>query len=356
MNTRWGRLALMIPALFVGVASASPKASAAGQSPPAPAGTSAPPSCTTLPGACGGALPVTTAPPLSPAQRNAIDNKIAAQKAWLAQHPDALGVSTSSGPATASPDYQSGNWYYANNYTLKPEPNTYNNYGASYGGGWIFNATHTNRTPSPSVNPRNDTWNFYFDLCGPGSTTFTARTWDISAVRDYKNSYGDGENLSSNGVYGWGNGWYGYLYEAAYWEMEQAPAGSGLAWGTEYYAERDFLTNNQSYNVFAADPEDRGTGTLTYSNFTSDTAFDLEDYGGALVAAVDTYGLPEWGSISVRHYVPINGWNPWNGNLNYVDTAWNDSGGSTFTNRSMSANNFYNSAIDGAHSDSLVIW
>lgn len=62
--------------------------------------------------------------------------------------------------------YQSGNWYYANNYVLKPEPNTYDSYGSinGWGGGWIFNATHTNLSPSPSVNPRNDTWNFYFDL------------------------------------------------------------------------------------------------------------------------------------------------------------------------------------------------
>lgn len=155
-------------------------------------------------------------------------------------------------------------------------------------------------------------------------------------------------------MYGWGNGWYGYMYEAAYWEMQQL---SNLPWGTTYNNERDFLNNNQSATRFYADPEDRpGSTYLNYSTFTGDMAYDLEKYGGALVASVDTVGLPNWNGVTVSHYVSINGWDPTDGNLNYADTAWNDSRGSTFANERMSAYSFWQSAIQGTHSGNLVIY
>jgi len=251
------------------------------------------------------------------------------------------------------PLYYSNGYWLANNYLLKPEPDSKNDYGNGYGGHWILNATHTDQSNPAAVNPRTD-WNgFYYDLCGPGSTTFIAHTWEPSAVSNYSNSYGDGENLSSNGVYGWGWGWYGFLYEAAYWEMKYS--GGGVPWGTYWWKEKQFLNNNQASNYFIADPQDFGRSYLTEKNFKSDLDYDLHLHGGATMAAVDTAGLNNWSGAHVDHFLSVNGWNPGSSWVAYADTADQSYPGPTFGNFYEAESTFYVNAVRGPYSEQLVL-
>jgi len=206
------------------------------------------PPCAQFIGGCGGVQVATVHAPLPSAQAAAAARKNAAQLEWLRAHPEATGGPRSAQP---SPYYQSGNWFYSNNYLSKPEPDPYDSYGSSVGGGWIFNATHT--SISCCHNPRNDN-NFYYDLCGPGSSTFTVHTWQPANVNNYSNSTGDGEGLSYNGVYGWGTGWYGFLYYAAYNEMQYNGGTNGLWWESLDTTQRTFLNNNEGVVTFEIDP------------------------------------------------------------------------------------------------------
>lgn len=292
----------------------------------------------------------------TPQQQASINQKIAERASWFVHNP----VPAASQP---SPDYPgSGGWWYANNWKLAPEPDTYNNYGANNSGGWIYNATRTNLYNNPNVhNPRTDWWGFYFDLCGPGSTTFITHTWQPSSVDNYSNNTGDGENLYSgpNNTYGWGNGWYGFLYQAAYWEINYD--GGSLAWSAGYSQEQSFLNNNQSANVFTADQA--SNGTLTEAGFKYDLDWDLHQHGGATFTAVDTNGLKNWNyGGNVSHYISANGWNPNSSyQLTYADTAdQHPAGQSTGTtygeSQATDGHSFYTNAVLGYHSDKVVMW
>ncbi|HZU12162.1 MAG TPA: hypothetical protein VFB58_04920 [Chloroflexota bacterium] len=350
-------LAIMVFALCVSVWPGSPH-SAYGDG----GGPAAQPS--TPPG--GGAIPDRTVPVLTPAEQAVVEKKVSAQRAFLAQQ---SASNAQGGNRGASPGYQSGSWYYSNNYVLKPEPNVDDNWGWNWSAGWYFNATHTSSTSSGSIgwpppNYNNDN-GFYFYMCGPGSTTFTARSWASTAVSNYSNSTGDGEGLHSTDsagaqVYGWGWGWYGYLYEAAYWEMGYS---SQYGWGTTWQSLKSFINNNDNNaNTFIDDPYDEGGGTLTQSDFNGDASFDLEQYGGAIIAEVSTDSMPEWSTNSnADHFVPVNGWNTSNSYVNWVDTAYQsgrsfeNNGGNTFGNYNDPAYVIYD-AIMGSYSSHDDLW
>lgn len=312
--------------------------------------------------------------PLTSLQRGDLSKKTALRQAFLTQHPDGIDHQAIQAGGTVAPNYTSGNWFYADNYALNPEPDPKNSYGSGYGGNWIYNATRTAAYNNPNVhNPRTDWYNFYYDLCGPGSSTFVLHTWVPSTVDNYVNSTADGENLSSNGVFGWGNGWYGLLYEAAYREMTFIGSGSTVVWGTPWSQERTYLNSKQSRNTFSADPWDEGRSSMPESYFTFDINNDLQGSGGAVMAGVDSAGLPNWRGTHVDHFISVNGWNPSgygsntenNGTpyLNYADTA-DQSTPPTFGNFHMREHDFYANAIyssatnpDGSHiSEQLVIW
>lgn len=310
------------------------------------------------------------AAPLTAQQQSILGAKNAGRAAWEAAYSGQIPGSAQTGPVVASsaqrpsgaggvtPGYQSGNWYYANNWKESPEPDPSDNYGSGYGGGWIFNATKTNRTPS-GHNPRYDTGNggFYWDLCGPGSTTFITHTWQPSAVDSYSNNVGDGEGLSSNGVYGWGSGWYGFLCEAAYWEMQWVGK-NNQNWGTAWQSEQSFLNNNQSQNYFASET------APSNSDFKYDIDWDLQTNGGASFTAVDTVNLPNWGGTEADHFISVNGWDPTDQQVKYADTAYQNEGatyGEWPSTGGMSESTFYNNALmwGSSHngvSEETVLW
>jgi hypothetical protein len=89
----------------------------------------------------------------------------------------------------------------------------------------------------------------------------------------------------------------------------------------------------------------------------ADMAYDLENYGGALVAAVNTQGLPNWGGLVVNHFVSVNGYNPSALSINYVDTAdqTNGTGGGTFINTSMGEHQFWQNAIHNANNPTQLV-
>lgn len=293
---------------------------------------------------------------MGPADRAAVQKKLAAQRAWLAEHPEA-----GAGGGSAAPYYPSGSWYFSNNYPTNgnppPEPNSANVFGSSHGGGWHYQATKTSVSSSPSIGATDS--GFYYYLCGPGSMTFITRSWDSGRVDNYYNTAGDGETVNYgdghiwNGGKGWGQRWYGYLYDTAYHSMDW----EGGTWGTTWWREKATLNANQSANYFIADPYDSNPGlnnnVITKSNFKGDLDYDLKGYGGAFMASVDTQYLPNWaGYGSAEHFVSVSGWNPTGGGYNgvpyvkYADTA---DQGSTNQNRAISLDDFYNSMAGYSH-------
>lgn len=88
--------------------------------------------------------------------------------------------------------------------------------------------------------------------------TFITRSWDPSRVDNYTNTVGDGETVNYHDGYiwnsgkGWGQGWYGYLYDTAYHSMDW----EGGTWGTTWWREKATLNTNQPNNYFIADPYD----------------------------------------------------------------------------------------------------
>lgn len=117
---------------------------------------------------------------MGPADRAAVQKKLATQRAWLAAHPEA-GASGGS----ASPYYPSGSWYFSNNYPTKgnppPEPNSANVFGSSHGGGWHYQATKTSVSSSPSIGASDS--GFYYYLCGPPVSTSTSPACSTTTSR-----------------------------------------------------------------------------------------------------------------------------------------------------------------------------
>lgn len=285
----------------------------------------------------GGGVPDPHPPPLSPQEHQLVAQKIAARNALVAQ----FRSGSTSGSTGASPFYSSGNWYYANNYKLNREPSS------------GYPMCGTSATPNPPNGCAANDSHFYGNLCGPGSTTFIVHVANPSNVDNFTNST-------------WGNGWYGFLNRAAYYEMVWAydsRIGTSV-WGTYWSTEKSWINQNEGANSYISDPCDTGTNcnttngapyhALSYSSFDGDLNYDLNYYGLAAMAAVDTAGLSNWNGSHYDHFVSVNGWDPTDHNIAYSDTG-NDPGMTSGTFY-PSESSFYNYALQGSMAEKMVLY
>lgn len=221
---------------------------------------------------------------------------------------------------------------------------------------------------------------FYYQLCGPGSTTVIAHSINAQPVDRFR-------NIEATDIHGA----TGFLLDAAFHELSYGPdlRYHQNTWGTYYSDERTLLSqyankygSSKSKSGYHVDPcDDKNAdcntsygapwGGLSLNNLREDLLIDLSYRHRALMAAVDTSGLPWWGKGGIDHYISIVGWyhvtnarDASKEQVELVDTANDPQEKNHDYIHVMSLQKFYNNALQGgsnfhhidAFAEKLVIW